>query len=252
MKTATFDGFARARKLGDPRRSERRNARGHGNISRQGPGLADLHGADGEKCGGVIDGVEVCHIVLPGQEIARAQAKPRETVAAFLRRSQWATRDKRHGWQFRLPTICVINGSPVLRSRWRSMRLAPSDRVEFLSRPMGGGSAGGSSTGKQVAGLIAIIALTALAPGIGTMAAGALGFAASTSAGAAVGALIGAGIPVGGAVLLDALAVSAMEMEISSSAVAWDMTSAAIRNPNSGPHRALRDTFGLDSTSGLR
>jgi hypothetical protein len=48
----------------------------------------------------------VRHLVMPGLEVARAEARPRETVTAFLRRTGWATRDRKYGWQFRkgLPT----------------------------------------------------------------------------------------------------------------------------------------------------
>ena len=59
----------------------------------------------------------VRHLVMPGLEVARAEARPRETVTAFLRRTGWATRDRTYGWQFRkgLPTILEINGEAVLR-----------------------------------------------------------------------------------------------------------------------------------------
>jgi hypothetical protein len=57
------------------------------------------------------------HLVMPGLEVARAEARKRETVTAFLRRTGWATRDPRYGWQFRkgLPTILEIDGEAVLR-----------------------------------------------------------------------------------------------------------------------------------------
>jgi len=59
----------------------------------------------------------VRHLVMPGLEVARAEARPRESVTAFLRRTGWATRDRKYGWQFRkgLPTILEINGEAVLR-----------------------------------------------------------------------------------------------------------------------------------------
>jgi hypothetical protein len=41
----------------------------------------------------------VLHVVMPGMEVARAEIKPRETIAAFLRRTGWATKDKIYGWQ---------------------------------------------------------------------------------------------------------------------------------------------------------
>jgi hypothetical protein len=35
---------------------------------------------------------------MPGLEFAPAEVQPRETVTAFLRRTGWATRDRRYGW----------------------------------------------------------------------------------------------------------------------------------------------------------
>ncbi|MEW6125366.1 MAG: host specificity factor TipJ family phage tail protein, partial [Pseudomonadota bacterium] len=112
----------------------------------------------------------VSHIILPAHEVASAAARPRETVARFLARV---------GWRFRLPTILVIDGAPVLRARrgWARRRIRKGEHVVFQSRPLGGGGGGGgssSSTTKSVVGLVGLIALSALAPGIGTWAAGAL------------------------------------------------------------------------------
>jgi hypothetical protein len=52
---------------------------------------------------------------MSGLEVARAEARPRENVTAFLRRIGWATRDRKYGWHFRkgLPTILEINGEAV-------------------------------------------------------------------------------------------------------------------------------------------
>jgi hypothetical protein len=91
----------------------------------------------------------VTHITLPGLEIGRVEPKPRETVTAFLRRTGWAKRDRKYGWQFKngLPTILLVNGEPVLRKQWRSTRISANDNVQFVSRPMGG------RDGKQIMGL---------------------------------------------------------------------------------------------------
>ena len=77
----------------------------------------------------------VRHLVMPGLEVARAEARPRETVTAFLRRTGWATRDRRYGWQFRkgLPTILEINGEAVLRRDWRRRRIGARAEVRFVS-----------------------------------------------------------------------------------------------------------------------
>jgi len=60
-------------------------------------------------------GRAVVHVVMPGMEVARAAIKPRETVAAFLRRVQWARKIKTYGWQFKsgLPTVLEINGESI-------------------------------------------------------------------------------------------------------------------------------------------
>src|SRR5215468_8435172 len=86
----------------------------------------------------------VRHLVMPGLEVARAEAQPRETVTAFLRRTGWARRDRKYGWQFRkgLPTILEINGEAVLRRDWRRRRIGACAEVRFVSCPRGGGEAG--------------------------------------------------------------------------------------------------------------
>ena len=105
------------------------------------------------------------HVILPGQVVAQAHPRRRETVQRFLDRS---------GWHFVLPTICEIDGTPLLRAHrgWRRRRIRAGEHVEFVSRPMG--SRGGGA-GKSVLGLVAMIALSALAPGLGTVLAGTLG-----------------------------------------------------------------------------
>lgn len=123
----------------------------------------------------------VIHVVLPGQVIGEAESRARETVVSFLRRVGWSTTT--------LPTICIINGAPVLRAQWRRRRIRKGDEVLFQSRPRGGG--GGSNTTKSVMGLVGVIALAALAPGVGALAAGALQF--SGAAGIASSAFIAGG-----------------------------------------------------------
>jgi hypothetical protein len=138
---------------------------------------------------------------MPGLEVARAEARPRETVTAFLRRTGWATRDRKYGWQFRkgLPTVLEINGEAVLRKDWRRRRLAARADIRFVSYPLGGG--GGSGQVKQVAGLVALVAVSAFAFWAGPLVAGALGFAGSTFA----SGLATAGIALGGSLLVNSL-----------------------------------------------
>ena len=100
----------------------------------------------------------VRHIVLPGQVVAVTPSRRRETIAGFLRRTKWARHSKRYGWQFRLPTICVLNGNSVPRKLWRTTRIRTCDQVEVWSRPMGG-----SRGTKQVLGIVALVAVAALA-----------------------------------------------------------------------------------------
>ncbi|CAO4173693.1 ThiS family protein [Methylorubrum populi] len=122
-------------------------------------------------------------LVLP---IAEAQAVMGETVAAYLARV---------AWRFELPTVLTINGEFYGRAEWEARALAANDRVEFISRPLGSGS-GGNSTAKSIASVVALVALTALAPyavaGLGIealgTAAGALTWGGKIAAAAIVGA----------------------------------------------------------------
>jgi hypothetical protein len=139
----------------------------------------------------------VLHVVMPGIEVASELPRKGETVTAFLRRSGWATRDRCYGWQFRkgLPTVLEINGEAVLRREWRRRRIGTADAVRFVSYPLGGG--GNGSTGKQVIGLVALIAVSAFAlwvPGAIGLAAGSFGALATTAA-----------IGIGGSLLINAL-----------------------------------------------
>lgn len=146
----------------------------------------------------------VLHLVMPGLEVAREMPLPRETVTAFLRRSGWATRDRKYGWQFRkgLPTILEINGEAVLRKDWRRRRIRVSDSVRLVSYPLGGN--GGV---KQVIGLVALVAVAAFAGPLGGVIASAL----SLSAG--VGTVIGAGLAIGGSLPVSAVRMVSFHFE---------------------------------------
>lgn len=128
------------------------------------------------------------HVTLPGHQVAQAPIRARETVNGFLRRTGWST-DK-------LPTICVLNGRPLMRQDWGRYRLRKKDRLAFMSKPLGGGSA----QGKQIAGLVAMIALVALAPYVaGPMAAAFFGGSAIAQS------VIGAAFVAGGAFAINTL-----------------------------------------------
>jgi hypothetical protein len=105
----------------------------------------------------------VRHLMMPGHEVARAAPLSGERIGAFLERTGWSKRvklaDGKWRWTWRLPTVCMINGTFVLQRQWKRRRIQASDHVVFLSRPLGG--EGGS--GKQVLGLVALIAASALA-----------------------------------------------------------------------------------------
>ncbi|MFG1198486.1 host specificity factor TipJ family phage tail protein, partial [Xanthobacter aminoxidans] len=123
---------------------------------------------------------EAVHIVLPGQVLGRAQPRARETVAGFLRRARRSGGAPRAWATDILPTVVAINGEPVLRADWRRRRLRASDRLVVMSRPLGGSRA----QNKQVLGLVALVGLSLLAPGVGTWIAG-LGLGISASVGSA-------------------------------------------------------------------
>lgn len=145
----------------------------------------------------------VLHLVMPGVEVARVEPLPRETVTAFLRRSGWATRDRKYGWQFKkgLPTILEINGEAVLRRDWRRRRIGTKDSVRFVSYPLGGG---GGNSAKQVIGLVALVAVAAFAAAVtGGAAAGLLGSA--FAAGHFGAYALGASVALGGSLLVNAL-----------------------------------------------
>lgn len=114
------------------------------------------------------------------------------------------------GLRFRLPTLAVgtgPDGNPdyILQRTWHTRTLQPGETIAFVVVPRGGG--GGSNAGKQIAGVIAMIALTIAAPyiavGLGGAAFGAIsgGMATLTFA----GRLAAMGIVAGGAALMNAL-----------------------------------------------
>ena len=142
----------------------------------------------------------VLHVVAPGLEVAQAVPRKGETITAFLRRTGWATKDPRYGWQFRkrLRTVLEVNGECVWRKDWRRTKIAANDNVRFVSYPRGGGK-----QGKQVLGLVALVAVAAFAAWAGPALAAGLGLTGTTATivGGAVTALAG----VGGALMVNAL-----------------------------------------------
>lgn len=125
---------------------------------------------------------EFVHILLPGHELSRTEILPEETIASFIERT--------HMDVLRLPTICVIDGLPVLKEAWATTTISSPDRCEFWSKPYGGGNGGKMSS---VLGLLGVVALAAIAPwAAGSLfAAGSFGYYATVAA-----------ITIGGGLLL--------------------------------------------------
>lgn len=73
-----------------------------------------------------------------------------------------------HGISFRLPAIAIMEGGPVLRREWPTRVILSSDTLGFVMLPGGGGA----NSGKQIAGMIAALALSVAAPFVGTWFAG--------------------------------------------------------------------------------
>ncbi|WP_316214288.1 host specificity factor TipJ family phage tail protein [Bradyrhizobium sp. SZCCHNR2032] len=144
----------------------------------------------------------VVHIVAPGLEVKRAEPLRRETIAAFLTRTGWATLDALHGWQFpkSLPTIVEIDGEPVLRRDWSKRRIKRGEAVRFTSYPLGGGQ---GSSAKQIIGLVALVAVSAFAVWAGPALAAGLGL--TGTAATIAGGLATAAIGIGGSLLVNAL-----------------------------------------------
>lgn len=145
----------------------------------------------------------VLHVLLPVGEVARLAPRPRESLRGFLRRAGWPIGE----WA----TICVRTrggeSGPVMRAQWGE-RIRKGDRIVFLSRPRGG--AGGT---RNLIGLLGMIAISALAPGIGTAIAGGLvsgGVLAAGSTAAGVAASVaGVAFAVGAGAALQTLIRSA-------------------------------------------
>ncbi len=133
--------------------------------------------------------INVLHFIMPGYEQARGSMLAGETIQHFLERSEW---------KFKTPTICILNGEPVLRSAWATTIVLSGDNIHFLSKPWGGGGQGGSSKQMQTLGIVAMIALAAFAP----MIAVGLNSTLALGLGTAGLSLLKAGIVLGGALLV--------------------------------------------------
>lgn len=164
---------------------------------------APVRGVDGSRRKVASDSarVRVQHVVIPGHEAKSAQAESGEKLSDFLIRNDWTRQRKIDGrlrWIWTLPTICLVNGQPLLQRQWKRKRVRAGDTIVFVSRPLGG-----RMSGKQWGAIAAAIALAVFAPWAGGLAAGALGL---TGMALSIGtAVISAGIAVGGSLLISAL-----------------------------------------------
>lgn len=107
--------------------------------------------------------------------------------------------------EFPLPTVCLVNGQPLLRRNWAIRPLASHDVVVLVGLPGGGG--GGGSNPLQVVLSIAVMVLAPYAAA-GLMGYGmtAAGIAAAQAAMGTIGfGLMAAGVSVLGAYLVNAL-----------------------------------------------
>ena len=94
------------------------------------------------------------HLTVPGYENRRHAVILGESVSAFLERAEW---------QFKLPTICVYNGQPLMRKDWETTTISAPDNIVFYSKPHGGGGNSGNKA-RTVLSLVAMVALAAFAP----------------------------------------------------------------------------------------
>ncbi len=90
------------------------------------------------------------------------------------------------------PFICLVNGNPVLRAEWNSLKIRSNDHIAFIHLLQGGG--GGGSNPLRVVGMVALVVATVASYG-----------AASVAWGTVWGATVAAGVSIGGGMLINAL-----------------------------------------------
>lgn len=91
--------------------------------------------------------------------LANEPVRSGETLQAFIRRNNW---------RFDLPTRCFVNGEVIRPSQLTKIRIRVRDEIVIVSRPgIGGGRSGSPSTAKTVGSIVAMVALSALAPWAG-------------------------------------------------------------------------------------
>jgi hypothetical protein len=139
----------------------------------------------------------------PFESLERLEARPGATVAEILAERGIA--------RFELPTVCTLNGRPLLRGAWHLTVPRPADTVAFLPVLQGGGGGGGSKNPLRTVLMVAVlVASAAVAPALGTtighgiFMGGAAGPLTATQM--AIGkAIAGAVIGIGGSMVVNAL-----------------------------------------------
>lgn len=108
--------------------------------------------------------------------------------------------------EFPLPTICLVNGQPLLRRDWAIRPLAMQDVVVLVSLPGGGGGGGGSNPLRAVLSIAVMVMAPYAAAGLMGYGFGAAGLAAAQAAMGAIGfSLVAAGVSMVGMALVNAL-----------------------------------------------
>ena len=103
--------------------------------------------------------------------------------------------DERGIQEFTLPTICLVNGEPVLRAEWSQLVIAPGMQVAFVALPQGGGGGG-----KNPLNTVLALAVLVAAPYAGAALAGSLGVTSAIGT-----SLLTAGVALAGSALVNIL-----------------------------------------------
>jgi len=110
-----------------------------------------------------------------------------QTVRSFL--------DHNNITEFNKPTICFINGNPLLRVDWDKTYITENTVVAFIALPQGGGGGGG-----KILRTVLTLAVLVAAPYAGSALAGQMGITSAIGK-----SLLTAGIALSGSVLVNAL-----------------------------------------------
>jgi sulfur carrier protein ThiS len=139
-------------------------------------------------------------VTAPGIILDAQWVPPKSTINEILDLNKWSTD---------LPFVVTINDQPVLRREWDTRIIEANDNVIMLELP-----AGGDNNNKSVIGLVAMIAVAAIAPMLGGAAASGLGLTAGTTAFKIAAAVVGGAFAAGAGYLLSTfLAPKAPEVE---------------------------------------